>query len=105
MFILKEMNRFLVLAILGVPIFGCGGTDIGPVSIDVSPSVISLGEHTTVYWWSEPGSTFWSSSFGADTPNGSMSVLPSRSDSYTITIRTPAGLLKSATIMVLVNDR
>lgn len=71
------------------------------VSIYASPSSISTGGSTTLYW-STTDATSISTNFGATALNGSQTVYPSTSTTYTITAYGPGGSASSSTYVSVV---
>ncbi len=95
---------YLVLALIIILfIAGCGGDGTSPatppvidtpaptVTLTATPATITEGANTTLEWSSTNAVSVKSSNFGATGVNGSVSVSPVVTTTYTITVSGPGG--------------
>jgi hypothetical protein len=108
-----KSSQFLIVAaialLIGVFVTGCGGDSSSAstgsgTSVKLTPAAttITAGQSTALTWSSIGALSLVSSSFGASGVSGSMTVSPTVTTTYTITVAGPSGNQTASTTVTVI---
>lgn len=100
-----RMTKLFIVGAIALSLVGCGGLGFPTTTVQLgaSPQTITNGQSTTLTWASINASGVVSSNFGATTTNGTKSVSPTQTTTYTITVQSTLGDTASSSTTVTVN--
>jgi probable HAF family extracellular repeat protein len=97
----KRVAAQLAILAFALSIFGCGGGVRPTATLSATPSSVSQGASSTLTWHTTHATDVSINGLGTVQPNGSQSVTPAASITYTLTAQGPGGT-QTATATVTV---